>query len=252
MRLSQSFAALCLLLAAAPAGAQQVTGTPGAPDATTTIDGRYLPPPPQPFTGQIELNAAQSAPAWPPRVVPPKGAPNILLIMTDDVGFAAPSTFGGVIPTPALDRIAGDGPALHQLPLHGAVLADARRADHRPQPSFGRLWRHLRAGHGLSRLQQLHPEGQGHDRPASCRRTATARPGSARTTTRRPSRPARPARSTSGPPAWASSISTASSAATPASGSRTCSATPPRSIPIVGNPRLEPDHRHGGRCHRLA
>ena len=41
--------------------------------------------------------------------MPPKGAPNILLIMTDDVGFAAPSTFGGVIPTPALDRIAKTG-----------------------------------------------------------------------------------------------------------------------------------------------
>lgn len=41
--------------------------------------------------------------------MPPKGAPNILLIMTDDVGFAAPSTFGGVIPTPALDRVAAEG-----------------------------------------------------------------------------------------------------------------------------------------------
>ena len=40
--------------------------------------------------------------------MPPKGAPNILLIMTDDVGFSAPSTFGGVIPTPALDRIGND------------------------------------------------------------------------------------------------------------------------------------------------
>jgi hypothetical protein len=59
-----------------------------------------------PFGGEINLKAAQSKPWWPPRVVPPKGAPNILLIMTDDVGFGAPSTFGGVIPTPALDRIA--------------------------------------------------------------------------------------------------------------------------------------------------
>ena len=42
-------------------------------------------------------------------MVPPKGAPNILLIITDDVGFAAPSTFGGVIPTPTLDRIANMG-----------------------------------------------------------------------------------------------------------------------------------------------
>src|SRR5215469_5505404 len=105
---------LLLVCVALPVGglsvqAQQVTGAPGTPEATTTIDGRYLPPPPQPFTGDIELNAAQSRPGWPMRVVPPKGAPNILLIMTDDVGFSAPSTFGGVVPTPALDRIAANG-----------------------------------------------------------------------------------------------------------------------------------------------
>src|ERR1700709_1466633 len=80
--------------------AQQTTGVLGSPDATTTIDGRYLPPPPQKFEGEINLNAAQSKTAWPSRVVPPKGAPNIVLILTDDVGFGAPSTFGGVIPTP--------------------------------------------------------------------------------------------------------------------------------------------------------
>ena len=40
-------------------------------------------------------------------MVPPKGVPNVLLIMTDDSGHGVPSTFGGVIPTPALDRIAG-------------------------------------------------------------------------------------------------------------------------------------------------
>jgi arylsulfatase A-like enzyme len=39
-------------------------------------------------------------------VVPPKGAPNVLLIMTDNVGFGSPSTFGGIIPTPNLDSIA--------------------------------------------------------------------------------------------------------------------------------------------------
>src|SRR5262249_22456833 len=88
------------------APAQQTTGAPGSPSATTTIDGRSLPPPPPKFGGEINLNAYQSKPYWPPRVVPPKGAPNVLLIMTDDVGFGAPSTFGGVIPTPNLDRIA--------------------------------------------------------------------------------------------------------------------------------------------------
>ncbi len=106
--------------------AQDVTGTPGSPTATTTVDGRYLPNPPAPFGGQINLNADQSKPYWPPRVVPPKGAPNILLIMTDDVGFAAPSTFGGVIPTPALDRIADAG--LRYTSFHSTSLCSPTRA----------------------------------------------------------------------------------------------------------------------------
>ena len=96
------------------------------PDATTTIDGRYLPPPPQKFEGTINLNAAQSKQAWSARVVPPKGAPNILLIMTDDVGFAAPSTFGGVIPTPTLDRIANAG--LRYTNFHSTSLCSPTRA----------------------------------------------------------------------------------------------------------------------------
>ncbi len=80
-----------------PAGAPQITGVPGSPSATTTISGEQLPPLPEKFGGKIERNAAQSTPYWPPRVEPPKGAPNVLLIMTDDVGFGAPSTFGGII-----------------------------------------------------------------------------------------------------------------------------------------------------------
>jgi arylsulfatase A-like enzyme len=108
------------------AEARETTGTPGSPDATTTIDGRYIPPPPQRFQGEINLNASQSKPAWPATVVPPKGAPNILLIMTDDVGFAAPSTFGGVIPTPALDRIANAG--LRYTNFHSTSLCSPTRA----------------------------------------------------------------------------------------------------------------------------
>jgi arylsulfatase len=80
-----------------PGTARQETGTPGSPNATSTVDGRFLPAPPLKFDGLTQLNASQSKPAWPMRVVPPKNAPNILLIMTDDVGFGAPSTFGGVI-----------------------------------------------------------------------------------------------------------------------------------------------------------
>ncbi len=89
--------------------AQQVTGTLGSPSATTTIPGNQLPAPPPKFGGVIKDGALQSKPWWPPRVVPPKGAPNVLLIITDDAGFGVPSTFGGVIPTPAMDRLAKDG-----------------------------------------------------------------------------------------------------------------------------------------------
>jgi Sulfatase len=113
------------LLAVVPVRAQQIAGTPGSPGATTTIDGRYLPPPPQQFRGEISPNAVDSKPYWPALVAPPKGAPNILLIMTDDVGFSAPSTFGGVIPTLALDRIAASG--LRYTRFHTTALCSPTR-----------------------------------------------------------------------------------------------------------------------------
>ena len=106
--------------------AQQVIGTPGSPEATTTVEGNQLPPPPQPFRGKIERNAAQSTPYWPMRVVPPKGAPNVLLIMTDDTGFGVSSTFGGVIPSPTLDRIAANG--LRYTNFNSTALCSPTRA----------------------------------------------------------------------------------------------------------------------------
>src|ERR1044071_4093215 len=89
-----------LVAAAISLHAQQTFGTPGSPGATTTIDGKQLPPPDPKFGGVIKDTATDSKPWWPPTVVPPKNAPNILLIMTDDQGYGVPSTFGGVIPTP--------------------------------------------------------------------------------------------------------------------------------------------------------
>ena len=115
-----------LALTAGSAFAQQITGTPGSPSATMTPDGRYLPNPQLKFGGEIGLSAQGSKPYWPPQVVPPKGAPNVLLIMTDDAGYGVSGTFGGVIPTPTLDRIANVG--LRYTQFHSTALCSPTRA----------------------------------------------------------------------------------------------------------------------------
>src|SRR6201984_15205 len=121
------FAGFALLAVAhTTAQAQQTTGTPGSPGATTTIDGKYLPPPPPKFGGDINLQASQSKPYWPARVVPPQGAPNVLLIMTDDQGYGVSGTFGGVVPTPSMDRIAQMG--LRYTQFHSTALCSPTRA----------------------------------------------------------------------------------------------------------------------------
>jgi arylsulfatase len=119
-------AGVAFMLHASYCVAQQVTGELGSPSATTTIDGKQLPPPDPGFGGVIKEKASESKAWWPPRVVPPKGAPNVLLIMLDDVGFGAHSTFGGVIPTPALDRIAKNG--LRYTNVHSTSLCSPSRA----------------------------------------------------------------------------------------------------------------------------
>ena len=125
--LRQVAVALIFFLAAvAPAAAQEVTGTPGSASATTSIDGKQLPAPPPKFGGVIEETLKGSKPWWPPRIVPPRGAPNVLLIMTDDQGYGVPGTFGGIIPTPALDRIAKAG--LRYIEFNSTALCSPTRA----------------------------------------------------------------------------------------------------------------------------
>ena len=58
--------------------------------------------------------------------LPPEGAPNILLVLTDDAGFGNPSTFGGPIRTPTLDRLAGEG--LKYNRFHTTALCSPTRA----------------------------------------------------------------------------------------------------------------------------
>lgn len=104
----------------------QVSGVAGSPNATSTIAGDQLPAPDPKFGGVIQDAALQSKPWWAPRIVPPKQAPNILLIITDDSGFGVPSTFGGVIPTPTMDRVANSG--LRYNNIHSTALCSPTRA----------------------------------------------------------------------------------------------------------------------------
>jgi arylsulfatase A-like enzyme len=106
--------------------ATKTSSETGSPSATTTISGKQLPEPNPAFGGVIGEKASESKAWWPPRIVPPKGAPNVLLIMTDDVGFGAPGTFGGVVPTPAMDRIAKNG--LRYTNFHSTALCSPTRA----------------------------------------------------------------------------------------------------------------------------
>src|SRR4029078_5304482 len=77
----------------------------------TSAEGSVILPVPESlFRGVIGRKGSASKPAFPKGMTAPKGAPNILLILTDDTGFGASGTFGGPIPTPTLDRVAARGP----------------------------------------------------------------------------------------------------------------------------------------------
>src|SRR5215510_4822174 len=85
-----------------------------------------LPRPEPAFKGKIERTVKRSVPDFPKAVEAPKGAPNVLLILTDDVGFGASSTFGGPIQTPAFDRVANAGLRYNQF--HTTALCSPTRA----------------------------------------------------------------------------------------------------------------------------
>lgn len=85
-----------------------------------------LPPAPAPFGGHIGRTAARSTPDFPKLVKAPANAPNILLVLTDDVGFGAAGAFGGLVPTPNLDRLAANG--LRYNRFHTTAMCSPTRA----------------------------------------------------------------------------------------------------------------------------
>ena len=92
---------------------------------------------------------------------PPKGAPNVLIILIDDCGFGATSAFGGPVPTPSADRLAKSGAEAHAFSHDSSLLSDASGAPHRPEPSFRQHGRHLRNRDVGARLHFGAAEKQG-------------------------------------------------------------------------------------------
>ena len=115
MKLATLFAALSLVLGAVGAP------TAGAQDV--------LPKPEPPFKGTIGQTVKESQADYPKPLEAPAGAPNVLLIILDDVGFGHADTFGGAVATPTLDRLAAGGLRYNQFhttalcsPTRGALL----------------------------------------------------------------------------------------------------------------------------------
>ncbi|MFK0213291.1 arylsulfatase [Streptomyces sp. NPDC090298] len=72
------------------------------------------------FAGRVGRTFAESEPAWPARTAPPAQAPNIVVVLVDDMGFSDIGPFGSEIPTPVLDGLAEGGVKLgnyHTMPL---------------------------------------------------------------------------------------------------------------------------------------
>jgi arylsulfatase len=87
-----------------------------------------LPMPDRPLPGLTTYDAKDPDTAFPPiePLLPPDGAPNVLIVLLDDVGFGASSTFGGACRTPTADRLAAGGLRFNRF--HTTALCAPTRA----------------------------------------------------------------------------------------------------------------------------
>ena len=119
------FMALAMTVAAQPADAQESRAT-AKPAASTTLDRSVLPIPEPKLTPITELDARNSK--APPRfeVKVPAGAPNVLIVLIDDMGFGQSSAFGGPIHMPTIEKLAKGG--LKYNKFHTTALCSPTRA----------------------------------------------------------------------------------------------------------------------------
>ncbi len=99
---------------------------PGSVAANAEWDRTLLPRPVEPFQGIEKRTLEGSEAAFTKPVKAPPNAPNILLVLIDDAGFGNPSTFGGPVATPTLDKLAAEG--LRYNRFHVTALCSPTRA----------------------------------------------------------------------------------------------------------------------------
>jgi arylsulfatase len=124
MMIVRACAVLALVIAAFGVLPDRIGRPLAAAEPTTTP--AVLPHTPPPFRGTINLRAKDSTPDFPQPIEAPKGAPNVLLILLDDVGFGASSAFGGPCRTPVLEALAKRG--LRYTQFHTTALCSPTRA----------------------------------------------------------------------------------------------------------------------------
>src|SRR5262245_16249137 len=131
MRMRTSLPAVVLVIAASAFGwlvvsAQEKSANRGEPAATGGTP-LALPRPDFHFSGNVGRTILDSdKPQFPQPVQPPKGAPNVVLILLDDTGFGQYSTFGGGIPSPTIKKLADEG--LRYNRFHTTALCSPTRA----------------------------------------------------------------------------------------------------------------------------
>ena len=107
----RAVAVAIMMAVVVPTFGQQSTGTPGSPGAMDSKHRSHLPMPNTVRPTLITYDAKNPDTKFPPieQLRPPKGAPNVLIVLIDDAGFGSSSTFGGPCQTPSLDKLAASG-----------------------------------------------------------------------------------------------------------------------------------------------
>ena len=196
-------------------------GLSAAAAAGAALDRSVLPipEPKRPLYSELDVRDATPPPRF--EVKAPEGAPNVLIVLIDDLGFAGTSTFGGPVGTPTFDRLANEG--LYYNNFHTTAVCSPTRAALKSGRNHhvANMGGIIETGTAFPGKHRADTEQRRARSPRCCASTATAPAPSASGTRPPPGRRVSRVRSTAGRPIRASTSSTASSAARPTSGRRT-------------------------------